>query len=557
MVEHNDELPFRAGTPVSAQNVNPQLLQDMIVALTNLQLQLADRQLAPAPRDPRVPDVPMCDGNIKKYSVFLSRLQNFFSLQPSTYNTDAKKIGYVICRLDGIAADWATTILGNVHLGNNSRLLSDWNFFLSVFARFSDPEAQQNATDSLLSLAQGKTQSVLGYWTKFSDLLYRSEFSPDSARPLFERGLRLDIRDRLADKVLPTDLDGFVQAAIELDNRLFRLRRDKRSGFGNADSGYSKQSFSATQPQSSSGVAPMDIGAMQTYGGSMDSKERLDQIRGMEPDQRKRVCFEENRCHYCKRVVGSPPVHLAQNCPLKLNKSKSDYSCVFPEVQPQKGILDYSERVPQRQVFSFAHSNMHFKKDVSLSTNQGVFKTKALIDSGAMGFAYIDLEFVKRNGINVIPLKDFIEVKTVDGSPCGNGKITHKCIALLEIAEWKQEVELFVISSPSVPVILGWNWLKAVNPIIDWKNETIDFDSGTPDGKEGVPQRQVFVDLISMAMLSRRDSVQLDTLLEKYDGVFATREFPELAPHRTGIDINLELIDGKSPPFGPIYSLSQ
>jgi hypothetical protein len=60
-------------------------------------------------------------------------------------------------------------------------ILNDWNVFLKVFSRFSDPFAKRNATDALLSLTQGKAQSVLNYWTKFSD--------PDSARPLFEKDL--------------------------------------------------------------------------------------------------------------------------------------------------------------------------------------------------------------------------------------------------------------------------------------------------------------------------------------------------------------------------------
>ena len=546
----------RPTTPVSSQAIDPALIQQMLVALTNLQLQVANRPTAQLPsRDPKVPDVQTFSGNKGQYSLFLARLVNFFTLQPNSYDCDSKKIGYVISRLEGSAADWAVTILENPDYKDNWQILNDWNSFLKAFSKFSDPFARQNSTDSLLSLSQGKSQSVLSYWTKFSELLYRSDISPDSARPLFERGLKYEIRDRLVDKDLPTDLDGFVLAVIDLDNRLFRLKQDRKNYSG------SSQSYTPrfNQENTPSGVAPMDIGALESNKKYMDSKERWDQIRQMEPDERRKVCFDENRCHYCKRIVGNPPSHVAQNCPLKQNKSKSDYFQVRTEVHPQTGIPDnsHSEGIPKRQVFSLSHPDMNFKKDILLYYDSHIIPAKALIDSGAMGFAYMDAKFAEIHQFAKERLVEPIEIKTVDGSPCGNGKITQKVFAVLEIAGWKQEMEFMIISSPSIPVILGWNWLKCVNPIINWKEGSMYFDRGTLDFQEEVPQRQVFVDLISVTDSKSDESPHLKSLLEKYEGIFATKEFPDLAPHRPGIDLNLELIDGKAPPFGPIYSLSK
>ena len=52
-----DNNPFRPQTLMADQAMDPQLLQNMLVALTYLQIQL------PLTRDPRVPDLPVFNGN--------------------------------------------------------------------------------------------------------------------------------------------------------------------------------------------------------------------------------------------------------------------------------------------------------------------------------------------------------------------------------------------------------------------------------------------------------------------------------------------------------------
>jgi hypothetical protein len=552
MYQDNPSDHPRVTTPVSAPTMDPQLLQNMLVALTNLQMQMSNRVESP-PRDPKFPDVPVFNGNKAQYAVFLAQLKNFFSLQPRTYETDARKIGYVISRLAGSAADWSVTILENEENEDNYLILNDWNAFLKAFSKFSDPFARRNATDRLLALTQSKTQSVLTYWTQFSELLYRSDIGYDSARPLFEKGLKYEIRNRLIDKDLPDDLDSYVSAVVDLDNRLYRLQKDQKSSFSYAP-------YSA----GGSGVAPMEIGALNHQ---VDSKERWDEIRKMDPEERRRVCILENRCHYCKRVVGNPPAHVAQNCPFKQNKSKSDYLSVQPEVPPQTGVPDdkWLNGIPQRQVFSFSNEDIknkkekNFRKDITLYMGSKVIPAEVLIDSGAEGFAYMDVVFASSNNFPLESLDVPVEIKSVDGNPCGKGIITHKTMAVLELASYKQKMEFYVISSPSVPVILGWDWLVEMNPIINWKTGTMRFCAGMPDVEDGVPQRQVFVDLIHIKSLNTtaEQGHKLKEFLNRYKDVFSTGEFPKLGPHRPGVDVDLQLMEGKSPPFGPIYSLSK
>jgi hypothetical protein len=667
-----EELP-RSSTPVGSQAINPELLQQILVALANLQVQASQsRELVI--RDPKVPDVPMFNGNKNQYAVFLARLQNFFVLQPNTYTTDSKKIGYVISRLEGSAADWAVTLIENPEYGNNSEILTNWEVFLSVFTKFSDPFLRRNATDNLLDLTQGRTQSVLSYWTKFSELLYRSDISPDSARPLFERGLRYEIRDRLVDKTLPDDLDGFVSAVVDLDNRLYRLRQDRRGSTSRVRS----SSYELTQPRSTDlttmpqpmDVSGVEIGAVKEseVNGVLlpNSKERLDEIRTMDPETRRRICVEENRCHYCKRVVGRPPVHVAQNCPFKANKAKYEYPCIPYEVSPQQGIPDNTlEGIPPRQVLQLNVVNDSptrlFFVEIDLISDTSSTRVSAMIDSGAMGSGYIDFSYLRKAGFKTMKLKHPIRVNTVDGTACGTGLITDEVPLRIKINDSSHALKFLVIDCPKTPVILGLDWLRTYNPLIDWRSKTLKFNAskelgGTEGNLRRITSRQVsanpstgkedciktakqvsFCDSVTVRVVKNyvrelkrsfgisdlfpansaelpvtaaehicmkverlakqtlfsEDSslISLSSIfelvedeepiligfVEKYSivsecggemggsaaifdefrDVFSQEEFPSLPPHRIGGDLSIELMDGKSPPFGPIYSLSR
>ena len=201
--------------------MNPHLLEQILVALTNAQLnppQTAQPEVQNRVREPRLPDVDPFNGSKTKFHNFLAKIKNFFAAQPRTYDTDDKKISYVISRLEGTAENWAATILENSEIAENHAILTDWDRFMDKFSKFSDSYSRRNATNKLLALKQGRSESVLSFWTRFSELLYRSEIQEDSARPIFERGLRMELRERMADKDYSDELIEFVDAVIALDD---------------------------------------------------------------------------------------------------------------------------------------------------------------------------------------------------------------------------------------------------------------------------------------------------------------------------------------------------
>jgi hypothetical protein len=63
-----------------------------------------------------------------------------------------------------------------------------------------------------------------------------------------------------------------------------------------------------------------------------------------------------------------------------------------------------------------------------------------------------------------------------------------------------------------------------------------------------------FVDQYDVVEDEPDSKSQPKELLETFKDVFSTTEFPKLPPNRVGNDLDIELEDGKTAPFGPIYS---
>ena len=463
-----------------------------------------------------------------------------------------KKIGYVFSRLGGTAADWATTVIRNPGVPGNVQIRTDWNMFMSAFSKFSDPFARRNATDALLSLSQGASQSVLSYWTKFSELLYKSDISVDSALPLFERGLRYEIRDRLVDKDLPGELDDYVKAVVDLDNRIYRLKHEKRQKTaGHLSNGYG---FKRSEEGSIGGPTPMEIGKLDLS----NSDQRLKELRYMSKEESRRICFQEHRCHFCKRVVGSPPEHLAMNCPELLKRKSGQYlRVVNSEVLPEVQVPQMRACVTLGQLRT--STSEHLSKEILVVQGTKKAKIVSLIDSGAMGFGYVDAGLVEELCLVKEPLGQMVEIKVIDGSPCGSGIITHKVTLSLAMGNHSERAELLVIQSPKNPVVLGIDWLRVHNPVINWAQDEILFErcdcktgALNANDSERVPQRQV-----NATDLTGLEETFMRRLQERYDGVFTSEEFPEAPPHREGVDMDIELSEGAAPPFGPIYALSK
>lgn len=95
-----------------------------------------------------------------------------------------------------------------------------------------------------------------------------------------------------------------------------------------------------------------------------------------------------------------------------------------------------------------------------------------LVDSGADG-NFIDVNLATQANIPIILLNEPRGVTAIDRNFLV--KVIHKTsqVALTLSGNHHESLQLFVISSPLSPVVLGLPWLKKQNPNIDWSSASI------------------------------------------------------------------------------------
>ena len=78
-------------------------------------------------------------------------------------------------------------------------------------------------------------------------------------------------------------------------------------------------------------------------------------------------------------------------------------------------------------------------------------------------------------------LKTPIKVRNVDGTYNENGAITERCLIPFRIKDKTMTEWFYVTTIGDQDLILGLPWLEKHNPIINWKEKTLEFQSSSED----------------------------------------------------------------------------
>ena len=99
----------------------------------------------------------------------------------------------------------------------------------------------------------------------------------------------------------------------------------------------------------------------------------------------------------------------------------------------------------------------------------------ALVDCGASGFSFIDLEFAHQHNLPQYILKEPRRLEVIDGRPIDTGDITYIVKIDGDINGQQEILTTFVTKLGHYHLVLGNPWRRYHNPTIDWERDTIDF----------------------------------------------------------------------------------
>ena len=232
-----------------------------------------------------------------------------------------------------------------------------------------------------------------------------------------------------------------------------------------------------------------------------------------------------------------------------------------------------------------------FVVSASIESRNNKQTESIMVDCGATGKAFIDPKLALSLNLKFQDLKNPRPLQMFDGSEASAGRVTQIVHIKLRIGLHSEHLSCFVTPLPNQKLILGLPWLKTHNPQIDWVTETLHMNSEHcrtscfPAIPLSSRDRTTFsVSAAAFATAAKEKGAQvfaasiedIKKALSKYDknhqetdpstkvpveyhdflDVWSQKEADRLPPHRH-YDHKIELEEGKTPPFGPLYSMSR
>ena len=162
-------------------------------------------------------------------------------------------------------------------------------------------------------------------------------------------------------------------------------------------------------------------------------------------------------------------------------------------------------------------SNRRISIPIKVETAQNTESLNALINCGAEGL-FIDKKIASSwRKRKIRPIK----VRNVDGTVNVDGEITEKCLITFDINGKRLTEWFYVTTIGDQSLILGLPWLEKHNPIVDWREKTLEFRDSQQDkikaslrsacqriDRTAMPERDI--DLVVRYLSSHRGSETMD-----------------------------------------------
>ncbi|SYW81988.1 uncharacterized protein UHO2_00473 [Ustilago hordei] len=458
------------------------------------------------------------DGEQGHLEPFLAQVEVFLWLNHGCFINNSDQILWLSTLLCRVAHQWFYPHLSAI---NPPAWLSNYSLFVNQLCIiFGDPGCIATAKWEIKVLSQ--TTLVANYLTHFHWLQMTLNWGEDTMTWFFYQGLKENVKDNLRCSGKPTELEALIQRSLKIDNHI----------------------------------------AEQIY-----EKKRLVHLL-----HSFRAHHHGLSCYQVKKLMGlSKTAALAPQAQI----AKHQLTALTPvDAQP-----------PNNQYLS---TSLCFLSHPSLPAHD------VMIDSGATT-NFIDLHFATLHSLPLTlkPLTETLWLAEGKTQVTISKEVQLPCL----VAElFSSDITFQVTNLGPCPIILGLLWLKRVNPKIDWQTGGITTQSPTPPPSQLAPSASLDIGVIdatashkshqshciTSGMLHPSDSqpqhfltttttssvatmaLTYDTGLSniippeyhQYLDIFSKTEANKLLLHCT-YDHQIPLEEGKSPPFRPIYSLSE
>ena len=229
---------------------------------------------------------------------------------------------------------------------------------------------------------------------------------------------------------------------------------------------------------------------------------------------------------------------------------------------------------PERLITPRAPLPRSLQVPVSIIFREKILDIVAFVDSGAPD-VYLDATFAARHQIPLTLLPRPEQAVTIDGQPLAAGSILYQTISLTFLLQSQQfTISPRIITCAPHSLVLGYSWLAMVNPTIDWQNGRLSLSSRLSALTSILPTSPSHLSLLSSSSSPlpavsppSASSSSADTSVSPsspsippeyldFSDVFSVEQANVLPPHRPS-DMAIDLLPNTSPPYGPIYSLSE
>ncbi|KAI0992845.1 hypothetical protein K3495_g15339, partial [Podosphaera aphanis] len=514
------------------------------------------------PYETALPDIVKYDGK-SDIVQFVEDLEAKFFLQPYTHPTDYHKVMVAIQYLEGAKNDQTSDApkeWARLELRMNPDLKDNWKEFVNkLYHRYQNPLRRLYKVRERQTLCQERN-TVQWYKQRFELLCYETDFPKQVWGEEFYKGLSLPLKEKLSGVAFLDyrNYDLLTQYAIQLDEVYLMRQREKLSNekIKSDDSQtYTCQPLLIIQNSSHRPVSNSFPSSSLTNAKTKITQE-IKNYRKIN-----KLCMFDG-CNY--------PTHL---CPKLIKKCKKEGKPIPMEPATDNLTTRNSLNSPPNLKNSLMIASFDNNKPIEIEGEIEGAKTKFLVDGAAQVNACVAKVMDKNPNRNKIPLNK--SITTFNGKVAVSANESYESPLYTNIPGLSKGYINFVEAPiQSHTAILGIPWLEQVNPDIDWSTKTVhcresnpthpDTNTYTPEDIVNDNEGPIIDEILELRINSllsedaqaENDEMKLPNNLEFMQEVFSKSSAAKLPPHREGIDMTIDIPDGKLPRIIPMSRLS-